>query len=462
LLFNSLEFVFFYAAVFAFYGLLRSHWTPRKWLLLLASYGFYMAWNPPFLVLLLFSTALDFVAGRRIARSESAPERRAWLAASCVGNLGVLVFFKYSDFLLSSFWLAAEPPIAYPAFVRDMVLPLGISFYTFQSLSYTIDVYRDRRAETKSALDFAIYVAFFPQLVAGPIIRSREFLPQLAKNHSATPDELLSGFDQIARGFAKKILGADVLATYVDLVYAAPAEFGALNHWLAIYAYAFQIYFDFSGYSDIAIGTARTLGFRVPRNFALPYLARGPSDFWNRWHISLSTWLRDYLYIPLGGSRVSRRGTYRNLAITMLLGGLWHGAAWGFVLWGAFHGAWLIVHRALFRDRRGAAMPGPLSALLTFHGVCAGWVLFRAQSLADAALVYRGAFDLSAPVVPVSPGVLAVIAVGFASHMLGASTRLAEAWRAKSLDLQVGFWLATALGVFLFASETTQFIYFQF
>jgi alginate O-acetyltransferase complex protein AlgI len=195
LLFNSLEFAFFYAAVFALYALLRAHWTLRKGLLLGASYCFYMAWNPPFVALLLFSTALDFVAGRRIARSEFARERRAWLTASCVGNLGVLVFFKYSDFLLSNFWIAAEPPFAYPEFIRSLVLPLGISFYTFQSLSYTIDVYRDRRAEAKSALDFAVYVAFFPQLVAGPIIRSREFLPQLVRNHSATADELLSGFD---------------------------------------------------------------------------------------------------------------------------------------------------------------------------------------------------------------------------------------------------------------------------
>jgi D-alanyl-lipoteichoic acid acyltransferase DltB (MBOAT superfamily) len=200
----------------------------------------------------------------------------------------------------------------------------------------------------------------------------------------------------------------------------------------------------------------------VPANFALPYLARGPSGFWKRWHISLSTWLRDYLYIPLGGSRASRLRTYRNLAITMLLGGLWHGAAWGFVLWGAFHGAWLIVHRAFFRDRPGTGMPRALSVLLTFHGVCGGWVLFRAQSLADAVAAYRGAFDFSAPVVAVSPEVLAVLAVGFASYGLGASKRLAEAWGAKALDVQVAYWLAVAVGVFLFASETMQFIYFQF
>ncbi|MBW2399247.1 MAG: MBOAT family protein [Deltaproteobacteria bacterium] len=462
LLFNSLEFVFFYAVVFALYALLRANWPLRKCLLLLASYCFYMAWNPPYVVLLIFSTALDFVAGRRIAGSDSQSERRIWLAASCVGNLGVLAFFKYSDFLLSNFWIAAAPPFAYPDFVSGLLLPLGISFYTFQSLSYTIDVYRDRRAVSGSALDFALYVSFFPQLVAGPIIRSREFLPQLTENRRASPDELLSGFDQIARGFAKKILCADVLAAYVDLVYADPGSFGAVNHWLAIYAYAFQIYFDFSGYSDIAIGVARTLGFRIPPNFRLPYLACGPSDFWNRWHISLSTWLRDYLYISLGGSRTTRWRTYLNLAITMLLGGLWHGAAWGFVCWGAFHGAWLVIHRALFRERRGFRVPGWMSVLLTFHGVCVGWVLFRAQSLSDALTVYAAFFDFETPVTTVQPLVLAVLAVGFASHLLGASTRLAEAWRAKSVDIQAAVWLATATGVFLLASETTQFIYFQF
>jgi alginate O-acetyltransferase complex protein AlgI len=462
LLFNSLEFVFFYVAVFALYALLRASWTLRKWLLLLASYFFYMAWNPPYVVLLVFSTALDFVAGGRIARSDSAFERRSWLVASCVGNLGVLAFFKYSDFLLANFWLVATPPFVYPDFVSNLVLPLGISFYTFQSLSYTIDVYRDRRAVSGSALDFALYVSFFPQLVAGPIIRSREFLPQLAENRTPSSAELLSGFDQIARGFAKKILCADVLATYVDVVYAAPGSFGALNHWLAIYAYAFQIYFDFSGYTDIAIGVARTLGFKIPPNFRLPYLARGPSDFWNRWHISLSTWLRDYLYISLGGSRTTRGRTYFNLAITMLLGGLWHGAAWGFVCWGAFHGAWLVIHRVLFRERRGFRIPAMVSILLTFHGVCAGWVLFRAQSLADALTVYAAFFDFETPVAAVQPLVLAVIAIGFASHLLGASKRLAHAWSAKSVDVQVAVWLATAIGVFLLASETTQFIYFQF
>jgi D-alanyl-lipoteichoic acid acyltransferase DltB (MBOAT superfamily) len=462
LLFNSLDFVFFYAFVFGAYALLRRHWSLRKWLLLLASYWFYMAWNPPYVVLLIFSTLLDFVAGRRIAGSSSHSARRFWLVASCTGNLGVLVFFKYSDFLLSNLWLATSPPFAYPDFVRNLVLPLGISFYTFQSLSYTIDVYRDRRAATDRLLDFAVYVSFFPQLVAGPIIRSSTFLPQLAKNHSARSEDILSGFNQVARGFAKKILGADLLAGYVDLVYASPGDFGAVNHLLAIYAYAFQIYFDFSGYSDIAIGTARALGFRVPDNFRLPYLARGPADFWRRWHISLSTWLRDYLYIALGGSRTSRARTYRNLGITMLLGGMWHGAAWGFLLWGVFHGAWLAAHRALFRDRGGFRVPAWISIFVTFHLVCFAWVLFRAESLGDALTVYRAFADFATPVYRVSPLILAIIAIGFLSHVLGASERLAKAWDAMAVDAQVAYWLIVTVGIFFLSSETEKFIYFQF
>jgi len=462
LLFNSLDFVFFYAVVFGAYALLHRHWTLRKGLLLLASYWFYMAWNPPYVLLLIFSTFLDFVAGRRISRTETVSTRRFWLVASCAGNLGVLVFFKYSDFLLSNLWVLTSPPFHYPEFVLHLVLPLGISFYTFQSLSYTIDVYRKRQVATDDLLDFAVYVSFFPQLVAGPILRSGTFLPQLLRNHSASSDDILSGFNQVARGFAKKLLGADLLAEYVDLVYAAPADFGAINHLLAIYAYAFQIYFDFSGYSDIAIGTARALGFQVPENFRLPYLARGPADFWTRWHISLSTWLRDYLYIPLGGSRISRGDTYRNLGITMVLGGMWHGAAWGFVLWGAFHGVWLAIHRALFRDRRVFHVPRLLSILVTFHGVCFGWVLFRAQSFSDALTVYRGFADFATPVRRVSPVILALIAAGFLSHVLGASKRLAKAWNEMAVDAQVAYWLIVSVGIFFLSSHTEKFIYFQF
>jgi D-alanyl-lipoteichoic acid acyltransferase DltB (MBOAT superfamily) len=341
------------------------------------------------------------------------------------------------------------------AAARDLLLHLPIPELPHRRLSETAG--RDRRPPRFRRLRVVLSPA--GRRTHPPL---QHLSPQLLRNHSASSDDILSGFNQVARGFAKKLLGADLLAEYVDLVYAAPADFGAVNHLLAIYAYAFQIYFDFSGYSDIAIGSARALGFRVPENFRLPYLARGPADFWTRWHISLSTWLRDYLYIPLGGSRASRANTYRNLGITMLLGGMWHGAAWGFVLWGAFHGAWLAIHRALFRDRRVFRVPRLLSILVTFHGVCFGWVLFRAPSLSDALTVYRAFADFATPVYRVSPLVLALIAAGFLSHVLGASKRLAKAWNEMAVDAQAAYWLLVTVGIFFLSSHTEKFIYFQF
>ena len=272
----------------------------------------------------------------------------------------------------------------------------------------------------------------------------------------------MSGFDQMFRGFAKKVIVADTLATYVDIVYETPGEFGAVNHLLAVYAYAFQIYFDFSGYSDIAIGTARILGFNVPVNFRLPYLARGPSDFWTRWHISLSTWLRDYLYISVGGSKRSRLKTYRNLMITMLLGGLWHGAAWNFVLWGAFHGAWLGIHRWLFRDRRLFAVPKFVSMFVTFHLVCCGWVLFRAGTLPGILSVFEGFLRWRGPVYVVSPAVLLCIAIGFASHGLGASSRLKRRWEETFIGLRTVWYVLVVIGIFLVSDVSSAFIYFQF
>jgi D-alanyl-lipoteichoic acid acyltransferase DltB (MBOAT superfamily) len=462
LLFNSLEYLLFLPLVLLADALVGRRWQARKLLLLAASYVFYMAWNPPFVLLLIGSTLLDHRAALEIAASDVRRRRVAWLTASAAGNLGVLAFFKYGDFIGSNLWLALPEGTAYPPLLRDLILPMGISFYTFQSMSYTIDVYRGAREPARSLLDLALYVAFFPQLVAGPIVRAGQFLPQLENPRRPTAEDRLAGLDPLFRGLAKKVILADSLAAYVDLVYASPAEFGAASHWFALYAYAFQIYFDFSGYSDMAIGSARLLGFKIPENFRLPYLARGPADFWQRWHISLSTWLRDYLYVSIGGNRISRLFTYRNLLITMLLGGLWHGAAWGFVVWGAYHGGWLALHRALFRDRAGFRVPAWLSVVLTFHGVCLGWVFFRAQSLADAGIVLRQLFDFSQPLVGVEPLVAAALAVGFTSHLLGASESLRAAWNERAADLRGLTYAAIAAGAYLVGSESTQFIYFQF
>ncbi len=462
MLFNSLEYALFFWAFFALYSLLSGRWQARKWLLLFASYLFYMGWNPPFVALLIGSTVLDYVAGHQISRTDRASVRRGWLAASVVGNLGVLGFFKYADFLLSNVWVLTTPDIAYPAFVENIVLPVGISFYTFQSLSYTIDVYRRQCPPSRSLLEFAVYVSFFPQLLAGPILRARDFLPQLATPRRATAEDGLAGMDQIIRGFAKKVIIADGLAAYVDVIYATPGSFGAVNHGVAIYAYAFQIYCDFSGYSDIAIGTARLLGFRLPENFNLPYLARNPVEFWARWHISLSTWLRDYLYISLGGSRRSPVRTYANVAVTMLLGGLWHGAAWNFVLWGAFHAGWTSLHRAFVRGRGGSILPGVLLRLAAFHAVCVSWILFRAESLEDIGVTFAAFFDFDTPTYRISPWVLSLLLVAIASHLLGASSRLAGRWSAAPIAVKSIYYALVVIAVFLLSTATERFIYYQF
>ena len=329
-------------------------------------------------------------------------------------------------------------------------------------MSYTIDVFRDKRVRETNLLDFALYVALFPQLVAGPILRASSFLPQLKEHRGPTRDDVLAGVDQAARGFAKKILLADSLGAYVNIVYAAPDQFGAVNHSLAVYAFAFQIYFDFSGYSDIAIGTARIMGYHVPANFRLPYLACGPSDFWTRWHISLSSWLRDYLYLSLGGNRKGRWKTYRNLLVTMLLGGLWHGAAWGYIVWGAFHGIWLVVHRFLCRVRTSFRVPAPISIVVTFHTVCVGWVFFRASSFTDAMTVFHQLLDFESVFYLPSLYVILILAVGFASHVLGASERLQQLWAGVFPGAKGLWYAAVVIAIFLYTGTTSEFIYFQF
>ncbi len=461
MLFNSLEFLVFFPAVLIALGLSHRSWLIQRVIFLAASYWFYMAWNPPFVLLLIGSTVLDFYCARAIAAAQRPRLRRALLVASCAANLGVLVFFKYGNFLLSNAlaWTSYETPLE--SFFANLVLPMGISFYTFQTMSYTIDVYRRQIEPETSLLNFAVYVAFFPQLVAGPILRAADFLPQLITQRTPSADGRLMGLDRMARGCFKKVVIADGLAAYVDMVYADPGAYGAWNHWLAAYAYAFQIYCDFSGYSDIAIGLGLFLGFRFMENFRSPYLAQGPSDFWQRWHISLSTWLRDYLYIPLGGSRGGTLFTYRNLFLTMLLGGLWHGAAWNFVIWGAFHGAWLILHRALVRDR-SLPVPSLVSIAFTFHLVCIGWVCFRAESIEKLGVGLRQLADVSAAFVPLPADASILLAIGALSHVLGGSPHLAAAWGRAFFGVKA-LWYAVAIFVIMVrASDAQRFIYFQF
>ncbi|MEM7349420.1 MAG: MBOAT family protein [Acidobacteriota bacterium] len=388
MLFNSLEFAVFFALAFGVYCLLP-HRAQNRWLLL-ASYLFYGAWDWRFLGLILVSTVVDYRVAIHMSRVEVPRVRKRLLALSVATNLGILGTFKYAGFFLDSLaQLAAKVGLTIPPFALQIVLPVGISFYTFQTLGYTIDVYRGRVRPTRDFLDFALFVAFFPQLVAGPIERAARLLPQIAKPRRVDLAGLTDGAWLVLWGLFKKVVIADNLQHLVTMVYAPGADPQSAEVWLATYAFAVQIYCDFSGYTDVARGIARMLGFELMLNFNLPYLAVSPADFWRRWHISLSNWLRDYLYIPLGGNRGGRLRTYRNLLLTMLLGGLWHGAAWTFVAWGAYHGLLLALHRAGRQVRRRLApsaglarLVGRLAAIvLTFHLVCLGWLLFRAESL---------------------------------------------------------------------------------
>jgi alginate O-acetyltransferase complex protein AlgI len=392
MLFNSLEFLVFFLAVFALYITVGA--KRQNWLLLVASYTFYGAWDYRFLALLAATTLIDYYIALGIENQSSAQTRKRLLVLSMVSNLGVLGFFKYFNFftdsfvsLLGTFGMTASP------FTLEIILPVGISFYTFQSMSYTIDVYRGQLKPSSSLRDFSLYVAFFPQLVAGPIERATTLLPQIVSPRQVTLDKIGSGLVLIVVGLYKKVVMADNLAPIVDGIFSKQQGFTAEEVFVGSLLFAFQIYGDFSGYTDIARGTSRILGFELMPNFKQPYFARNPSDFWRRWHISLSTWLRDYLYISLGGNQGTRLHTYRNLMLTMVLGGLWHGAAWNFVWWGVFHGSLLVGYRIYEdgRQRTGPASAGPVPALrvicetgVMFLFTLYGWLLFRAGSGAQA------------------------------------------------------------------------------
>jgi alginate O-acetyltransferase complex protein AlgI len=387
-LFNSLQFAVFFLVVYGLY-LSFSHRMQNR-MLLVASYVFYGAWDWRFLSLIAISTVVDFYCGRAMHASSSERQRKRFLLISIVVNLSMLGFFKYFGFfteslavLFSNFGIDLAPV------TLNIVLPVGISFYTFQTLSYTIDIYRRDMKPCRNFLDFALFVSFFPQLVAGPIERAKRLLPQLTMPRQIDLKMVSGGIYLIVWGLFKKVVIADNLGIYVDATFAK-TEFANGEVLLAVLAFAFQIYCDFSGYTDIARGLARTLGIRLMLNFNLPYIARNPSDFWRRWHISLSTWLRDYLYLGLGGNRKGVFRTYVNLFIVMLLGGLWHGAAWNFVLWGAYHGSLLAIHRALRPHletllARGNALTQRIWVVLSITSMFVltlyGWLLFRVNGL---------------------------------------------------------------------------------
>jgi alginate O-acetyltransferase complex protein AlgI len=399
--FPSLTFAVFFVAVMLVHRAPLA-FTTRKAVLLVASHLFYAAWNPPFVVLLWISTAVDWVLAKKIHDEKHESKRRGLLALSLVANLSMLGFFKYGTFLSTNFTevlstLGVDVTFAPPS----VLLPVGISFYTFQTLSYTIDVYRRRLTPSSSLLDYALFVSFFPQLVAGPIVRARDFLPQLENEHRASRDEVGFGLSLLALGlFQKAVLADAFFAPVVEQVYGERGAITASDAWTGTLAFAGQIFCDFAGYSTCAIGTALALGFVLPDNFRAPYAAVGFSDFWRRWHVSLSSWLRDYLYIPLGGSGMGAVRTALALVVTMLLGGLWHGAAWTFVVWGALHGLFLVAEhglRALTRGRVVLMAPAVrmVFALVTFALVVIAWVPFRADDLAHTRVLWSTMFGIT-------------------------------------------------------------------
>jgi len=386
MLFNSFDFLIFFVTVFLL-QLVLPH-RPRNITLLATSYFFYGCWNWRFLSLIIISTLVDFHCGRVVARSTDPRTRKSFVAISAVCNLGLLGFFKYANFfvdsaqtMISSFGFDGR------AWHLDIVLPVGISFYTFQTMSYTIDIYRGETKPVKSLIDFGLFVAFFPQLVAGPIERAKNLLPQITRKPNFSLSDFYQGGWLILWGLFKKAVIADNLSIIVDGAFGSSYLSGG-DLLIAIYAFAFQIYADFSGYTDIARGAAKMMGYELMLNFRLPYFAVNPRDFWSRWHISLSTWLRDYLYFPLGGNRCGPARTYLNLSVVMLLGGLWHGAAWTFVVWGAYHGVLLIAHRVILQSGISFDPKGEfgkktwwlLRVVVMFHLTCLGWLIFRSQS----------------------------------------------------------------------------------
>jgi alginate O-acetyltransferase complex protein AlgI len=474
MLFNSLTFVVFFALVLALYWSVRS-WSMRKNVLLVASYVFYGAWNPPFVALLLISTVVDYVAALKMAAAERRFARNLWLAISLAANLGMLGFFKYGNFLLENFQLlVAQFGLVYPDPPRlNLILPVGISFYTFQSLSYTIDVYRRHITPTRSLRDFALFVSFFPQLVAGPIVRAVDFLPQCVAAPTPRPGRLGWGLFLMTLGMFQKIVLADtLLAGAAESVFSAKAALAGLDAWIGVLAFSGQIFFDFAGYSTCAIGAALCLGFSLPSNFMFPYAAVGFSDFWRRWHISLSSFLRDYLYIPLGGNRSGAARAAINLMIVMFLGGLWHGAAWTFVVWGLMHGLFLVIERVLrgiFRDAEwtDTLIVKFLLGLATYAAVCFAWVFFRAGDFATATRLLRsmlGATPHGAAILPTADmlQVVIVIVALLVAHWRLRDTSIEAEMTRQPRWLLTGVWAIMAGAIILAQGKGDAFIYFQF
>ena len=473
MLFNSLTFVAFFAVVLVFYWSMRS-WNGRKNLLLVASYIFYGAWNPPFAALLFSTTALDFYLGRQMGKVTTPRERRVWLWISVAVNLSMLGFFKYGNFLLANFtWVLARSGIQYKPPHLDVFLPIGISFYTFHSLSYTLDIYRGVMRPTRSLRDFTLAVSFFPQLVAGPIVRAGDFLPQLEAPPQRQKGRFFWGLLLMTLGLFEKVVLADTLLSgAADRVFDYKGPLVALDSWTGVIAFAGQIFCDFAGYSTCAIGAALCLGFHLKDNFRFPYAAVGFSDFWRRWHISLSTFLRDYLYIPLGGNRRGPARAMVNLMIVMFLGGLWHGAAWTFVVWGLLHGSYLALERLLKATVRPAGWMETFGAklslgALTYVAVLVAWVYFRAANFETAGRMIGGMFGahVRSDAILSTREILqvAVVTIGLLiAHWSMRETSIEAVVRRLPAPAIASVWFLMAGAIVLTQGNSNAFIYFQF
>jgi alginate O-acetyltransferase complex protein AlgI len=471
MVFNSLTFAAFFAFVLFVHALPLS-WTTRKVNLLLLSYLFYCAWNPPFVVLLWISTVVDWFAAQKLVRAEGQASRRTWMMLSVVVNLGMLLYFKYGGFLLANFATAMTAiGIHYQPAPTDIVLPVGISFYTFATMSYTLDVYFRRAVPARNFLDYALFVTFFPHLVAGPIMRPTELVPQFEQPRRASAEQLRFGLALMTLGLFNKVVLADsFLSGAAEKIFDDKAAPGLVDAWIGTLAFSGQIFCDFAGYSTIAIGAAMCLGFAMPDNFRFPYAAVGFSDFWRRWHITLSSWLRDYLYIPLGGNRHGEARTYLALMGTMLIGGLWHGANWTFVAWGGLHGLYLSIER-LLRERLAGFRPGPFAmfgaALITYLMINITWVFFRSSSFAKAWEVLRGMAGANRGAAPVLSGYellyVALIITGLVAAHWVMRARTLEAVVARTPPLLVSLvWSLMAFAVVISQGNGNAFIYFQF
>jgi D-alanyl-lipoteichoic acid acyltransferase DltB (MBOAT superfamily) len=494
MVFNSYTFIVFFIVVLVLHYLSFS-WKVKKINLLIASYLFYAVWNPPFIILLWISTIIDYVVGKKLYAEENKYKRKVLLIISLVANLGMLGFFKYGGFLLDNFvLLTSAMGIDFQPAKPDIILPVGISFYTFQTLSYTLDMYKRKSPPEKSLLDFSLFVTFFPQLVAGPIVRPDQLIPQFKEPHVAKQKQFLQGLLLLSLGlFMKVVLADSMLAEPANTVFGSAAPLHMLDAWMGVLAFSGQIFFDFAGYSTCAIGIAACFGFKLPDNFLYPYAAVGFSDFWRRWHITLSSWLRDYLYIPLGGNRVKISRVYINLMITMLLGGLWHGANWTFVAWGALHGIYLCVEK-FYRERimnkkipvaaspekpvvvQSAVFQGFfklirssnfLLALITFFFINVTWVFFRAPDFTSAWRMLSSMFTnvpngatLLSTLAIIKVSVIVTCLVGF--HWLMRNTKVLTVAN-KMKWWQIGLvWAAMLILLILSQESTSSFIYFQF